>query len=335
MFLKIIACAIGIIAAIPILLWFAIRGIFTGSWKLLGFVCQHQYRELKRLCEHGTAAELQTFLDTQPSAKEYVIYTRRDRPTSILTRLFRLPAPLAVAGHANNLAVIPVLLANGASPETRSVSAVQTPAEEAFGEPDKMRALCGGRTWWMERTESNAALDTANPRRIIWQVMRGARLTGYEQLCTVDFLRLPTIMQEFICHFGINEESRKEMFSKLKQIGSEEQKQITVHRFHSPFGYRNASLKKEFDEMTRILEKSMNPLPAADDDASDRLMFSAGLMDRTKMLELLDNLFTTEQQFALLDRLAGKPLSEGNCDMTEEVVDLLLSSILKKAGDTV
>jgi hypothetical protein len=146
MFLKIIAYAIGIIAAIPVLLWFAIRGIFKGSWKLLGFVCQRQYRELKRLCEHGTADELQSFLTACPGAREYVVYARQDRTTSVLTSLFRLPAPLDVAGQANNLAVIPVLLANGASPEIRSVSAKLSPAEEAIGNPEKMRTLCGGKT---------------------------------------------------------------------------------------------------------------------------------------------------------------------------------------------
>lgn len=31
----------------------------------------------------------------------------------------------------------------------------------------------------------------------------------------------------------------------------------------------------------------------------------------------------------------GKPLSEDNREMTEEIVDLLFSSILKKAGDAV
>ena len=35
--------------------------------------------------------------------------------------------PLAVEGHANNMAVIPVLLGNGASPEVCSVSESQSP----------------------------------------------------------------------------------------------------------------------------------------------------------------------------------------------------------------
>ena len=119
---KIAIYAIGIVVAVPVLLWFTNRGIFRGGWGLLTFVCQYHYRELKRICESGTAAELQAFLAAHPGAREYIVYTRQDKYTSFITLFFRLPAPLAVAGHANNTAVIPVLLDNGASPEVRSVS---------------------------------------------------------------------------------------------------------------------------------------------------------------------------------------------------------------------
>ncbi len=332
---KIAVFAIGIVVAVPVLLWFAIRGIFKGGWGMLTFVCQYHYREMKRICESGTAAELQAFLAAHPGAREYIVYTRQDKPTSIITSLFRLPAPLAVAGHANNTAVIPVLLDNGASPEVRSVSEDKSPAEEAIGDPDKMRALCGGKTWWLERSSQDKALNTGNLRRVVWDVMRGARLTGVEQLTTVSFLRLPMVMKEFVCRFGIEEKQRRELHSRLKQISPEERDRISRHRFHSPMGPRGVSLRKEFDEMMQVMEEALSPLPVIDEEALSRLLFSAGLMGREKMLELLDMLFTPEQQFALLDRFTSAPPAEDKREMTEEAVDLLLCSILKKAGEKV
>lgn len=338
MFQKIFIIIIGIIVAIPVLLWFAIRGILTGSWKLLGFVCQRQYRELKRLCECGTADELKAFLTAHPGAMEYIVYTRKNRATSLITTLFRLPAPLAVAGQANNLAVIPLLLANGASPEVRSVSARQSPAEESIGNPEKMRALCNGKTWWQENTAQNEALEEGikeqNCRGIVWNVMRGARLEKPEQLWNGVFLCLPVTMKEFVCRFGIDDKRREEFYSHMKRLTPEEVRQITSRRVKAyASGIRNLSRQEEFDEMVHAMEKALQPLPSMEDDAMDRLMFSAGLMDRTKMLELLDNLFTMEQQFALLKQFTATPSSQEDRELTEDAVDLLLCSILKKAED--
>ena len=323
---KIAVYAIGIVVAIPVLLWFAIRGVFTGSWKLLTFVCLHQYQELKRLCECGTAAELQAFLTAHPGAREYIVYTRQDRPTSIITSFFRLPAPLAVAGHANNMAVIPVLLENGASPEVRSVSESQSPAEEAIGDPDKMRALCGGKTWWLERFSQGKALQTENLRHVIWEVMRGARLISVVHLYAVSFLRLPMVTKET---------RRRKFLSLLKQSSPKERERIALHRFHSPMGPRGVTLHKEFDEMMRAVEESLSPLPVIGEEALSRLLFSACLMGKEKMLELLDTLFTLEQQFAMLDRFTSVPPADDEHEQTEEAVDLLLCSILKKAGEKV
>ena len=328
---KIAVYAIGIVVAIPVLLWFAIRGVFRGGWGLLTFVCLHQYQELKRLCECGTAAELQAFLTAHPGAREYIVYARQDKPTSILTTLFELPAPLAVASKADNLAVIPVLLDYGASPEVCSVRTDLSPAEEAIGNPDKMRSLCGGRTWWLECSTGNHAL-TGEPRSVVWNVMRDTRLTSHKELCTVWFLEQPRVMKEFICRFGIQEEQRKEFHALLKQITPQEKKTIAIHRFHSPIGPRRVSLHKEFDEMMQVMEMSLNPLPTVDTDAMERLMYSASLLERPKMLKLLDTLFTQEQQFAMLDTLTRKPQSNSDRELKEDTVDLLLCSILKKAG---
>ena len=328
---KIAVYAIGIVIAIPVLLWFAIRGVFRGGWGLLTFVCQYHYRELKRICEIGTAAELKAFLAAHPGAKEYIVYARQDKPTSIITSFFRLPAPLAVAGRANNTAVIPVLLDNGASPEICSVSESHSPAEEAIGDPDKMRALCAGKTWWIERSAQGKVLQTGNLRHVIWEVMRGARLTSVEQLYAVGFLRLPKVMKEFVCRFGIEEERRRKFLSLLKQISPKERERISLHRFHSPMGPRGVTLHKEFDEMMRAVEESLSPFPVIDDEALSRLLFSACLMGREKMLELLDTLFTLEQQFAMLDRFTSVPPADDECEQAEEAVDLLLCSILKKA----
>ena len=332
---KIAVYALCIVVAIPVLLWFAIRGVFRGGWGLLTIVCQYHYRELKRICESGTAAELQAFLSAHPGAREYIVYARQDKPISIITSFFRLPAPLAVAGHANNMAVIPVLLDNGASPEVRSVSESQSPAEEAIGNPDKMRALCGGKTWWMERSSQGQALQTGNLRHVIWEVMRGAKLTNVEQLHAVGFLRLPMAMKEFVCRFGIEETQRREFFSLLKQITPQRRKQIVIYRVHCCGQCGSVSLHREFDEMMRAVEESLSPLPVIDDDALSRLLFSAGLMGREKMLELLDTLFTQEQQFAMLDRFTSTPPADDEREQTEEAVDLLLCSILKKAGEKV
>ena len=330
---KIAIYALGIVVAVPVLLWFAIRGIFKGGWRLLTFVCLYHYSELRRICENGTAAELQAFLSAHPGAREYIVYTRQDKPTSIVTSFFRLPAPLAVAGHANNTAVIPVLLDNGASPEVRSVSDDHSPAEEAIGDPDKMRALCGGKTWWLERSAQNKALDMGNLRSIVWEVMRGARLTNVEQLYTIGFLRLPMVMKEFVCWFGIEEKQRRVFHSQLTQISPKERERIIQHRFHSPMGLRGVYLSKEFDEMMRVVEEALSPFPVIDDETSARLLFTAGLMPREKMLELLDTLFNQEQQFAILDRFIRVPLADDEREQMEEAVDLLLCSILKRAGE--
>ena len=336
---KIFTFTIGAIVAIPVLLWFAIQGIFTGSWKLMAFVCQCRYRELKRLCESGTAVELQAFLTTHPGAKEYIVYARQGATTSVITSLFRLPSPLAVAYQANNMAVIPVLLANGASPEIRSIVADQSPAEEAIGNPDKMRALCSGKIWWLEHTARTDSLEAKiyerNHRGIIWNVMRGARLTNLKMLTKVGFLRLPMVMKEFLCRFGIDEKQREEFYSQLKTLSSGERKQIITHHFKSPVGYQGVRLEKEFSEMLQAMEKTLLPLPAVDDDAMERLKFSTGLMDRRMMLELLNTLFNMDQQFAMLEQCTCVPLSKNNRELTEDAVDLLLCSILKKAGDKV
>ena len=87
--------------------------------------------------------------------------------------------------------------------------------------------------------------------------------------------------------------------------------------------------------MMRAVEESLSPLPIIDDEALQRLMFSAPLMGKEKMLELLDTLFTQEQQFALLDRFVRVPPTDDEREQTEEAVDLLLCSILKKAGEKV
>ena len=328
---KIAIIAIGIVVAIPVLLWFVIREIFKGGWSLLSFVFLRRYRELKRICESGTAAELQAFLATNPGAKEYIVYTRQDRTTSAMIWLFRLPAPLAVAGRANNLAVIPVLLKNGASPEVRSVSESCSPAEEAIGDSAKMRMLCGGKTWWRERSSQGKVLKTDDSRRVIWDVMRGVKVTCVEQLYTCGFLRLPAVMKEFVCRFGIDGTKRMEFHTQIKQMSSMEKDKVSRHRFHGPMGLAGVFLRKEFDEMEQILEKSLSPLPEIDDEASTRLLFSAGLMPRGNMLELLDTLFTLEQQFSLLDKFTGMAPSEDKREQMEEAVDLLLCSILNKA----
>ena len=80
------------------------------------------------------------------------------------------------------------------------------------------------------------------------------------------------------------------------------------------------------------MEMSQNPLPTVDIDEMERLMYSASLLERPKMLKLLDTLFTQEQQFAMLDTLTRKPQSNSDRGLKEETVDLLLCSILKKAG---
>ena len=221
-------------------------------WKLLGFVCQRQYRELKRICESGTAAELQAFLTAHPGAQEYIVYTRKGTSTSLVTSLFRLPSPLDVAGHANNLAVIPILLANGASPEVRSVSAAQSPAEEAIGTPEKMRALCDGKTWWLECSAKMESLEASikenNHRGIIWNVMRGARLNSSEQLYKRPFLRLTSVMKEFICLFGIDEEQRRQFYAELKALPQEKVNKITTYYVKGTIaGYKNATWKTNFE----------------------------------------------------------------------------------------
>ena len=338
MFEKILICTLGIIVAIPVLLWFTIRELFRGGWALLCFICQRQYMELKRLCERGSAAELEAFLAAHPGAKEYIVYTRQDKTTSVITSLFRLPSPLAVAGHANNMAVIPVLLVNGASPEVRSLSNKQSPAEEAIGDPDRMRLLCGGKTWWLDDSIAkdeamDAAIKACNSRGVIWNILRGARVTSHRQLHCRGFLSLPQVMKKFVCRFGIGERQRREFFSQLKQITAEELKQITTIRIHSPFGPRAIFLHKEFAEMMLVMEKSLQPLPKVDDDAVSRLMFSASLMGRKQMQELLDTLFDLEQQFALLEHLLHSPFEPDKREQTEEAVDLLLCSFLAKADD--
>ena len=84
--------------------------------------------------------------------------------------------------------------------------------------------------------------------------------------------------------------------------------------------------------MLRIVEKSLQPLPSVSDAEVDNLMFSAGLMGRPQVLGLLDQLFTQDQQFSLLKRFLETPLTDSNRELTEEAVDLLLCSILSKAG---
>jgi hypothetical protein len=65
----------------------------------------------------------------------------------------------------------------------------------------------------------------------------------------------------------------------------------------------------------------------------ERLEYSTSLMDRAKLLELLDTLFTQEQQFALLHALTRSPQANSEGEFVEDTVDLLLCSILNKAGD--
>ena len=119
-------------------------------------------------------------------------------------------------------------------------------------------------------------------------------------------------------------ESREKAEEALRRLIKENQWSI-LHRFHSPTGPRRVSRHKEFDEMMRAVDESLSPLPAVDDETSARMLFSAGLMGREKMLELLDTLFTREQQFAMLDRFVRVPPADDEREMTEEAVALLLN----------
>lgn len=336
MFSKIIFGILTVIVGIPILLWFLIRGIFTGSWHLLGFICQRQYRELKRLCEHGTVTELQAFLTAHPGAIEYIVYTRRNKITSLVTVLFRLPAPLAVASQANNLAVIPVLLANGASPEVRSVSAKHTPAEEAIGEPERMRALCQGQTWWLERSaDQDSKLATAiqedNERSIVWHVMRGSRLNNPEQLYSLGFMKLPMVIKQFVCRFGIPENHREEFQLWIKKHPvSQKHVEKTFSRL---FKSTAEELSKRLEALKQVpvaMEQAMQPLPLMDSTEMDRMLFSIKLMGRPQMEKILDSLYNQEQIFALLKQFTETPVSQDKREATEGVVDLLLCSLLTK-----
>lgn len=83
--------------------------------------------------------------------------------------------------------------------------------------------------------------------------------------------------------------------------------------------------------MMRCLKKALKPLPAIDDETISRLLFTSALMSRLKLQELLDSLFTQNQQFALLRHCLDTPFAPENREMTEEIVDCLLCSFLKKA----
>ena len=63
MFYNILVYTEAVIVAVPILLWLAFRALCKGGWKILCFICQWQYRELIRLCENGSANDLQAYLD--------------------------------------------------------------------------------------------------------------------------------------------------------------------------------------------------------------------------------------------------------------------------------
>ena len=334
MFLKILAYVLGTIIAIPILLWFALRTMFRGGWSLLGFICQRQYKELKRLCEHGTADELQAFLAKHPGAREYVIYIRQNQTTSIVTSLFRLPAPLDVAGKANNLAVIPVLLANGASPEVRSVSAAQTPAEEAIGDPERMRALCGGKTWWQEHVPRPEALATgiqkSNLRSIIWNVLRGARLEKPGLLYSLA--SLPMTMKEFVCRFGIEDDRRDAFLQWVKEHPVTRELVLrTFRRLLAGMEPVVARRQRQFDEVPVAMAKSSQPLPPVDSGDVEKVLHSASLLMRPKLLEVLGTVFSLEQRFSLLKHFLTTPFSPDHCELTEEAVDLLLCSLLATA----
>ena len=87
--------------------------------------------------------------------------------------------------------------------------------------------------------------------------------------------------------------------------------------------------------MMQAMENSLKPLPILENDEMDRLMLSSKLMDRTRMLKLLDDLFSPEQRFALLDKYTRTPPSKDYNEQAEEIVDILLCSILRNAGDNV
>ena len=336
MFYTILVYTVVVIEAIPKLLWLAFCALCRGGWKLLCFICQRQYRELIRWCEHGSADELQAYLETHQGARKYVIYLQEGKSTSAILSFFQLPSPLAVAVNANNLEVIPVLLANGASPTIRNLSDERTPAEEAIGNPEKMRALCGGKTWWLDTSDTNKkmldhAIDTHNARGIIWNVLRGARLTSHEQLYDRSFLHLPSVMKKFVCQFGITHEQQSEFYELLIQLTKQQVNMIIKYEIRTPIGYRSVSLQKEFNEMLKCLKNALRQYPAVDDGEISNLLFSSVLMSRPQMQDLLDSLFTQERQFALLRHFLDTPFSPENREMTEEVVDCLLCSLLKKA----
>ncbi len=338
MFYTILVYTVVVIEAIPKLLWLAFCALCKGGWKLLCFICQRQYRELIRRCEHGSADELQAYLETHQGARKYVIYLQEGKSTSAILSFFQLPSPLAVAVNANNLEVIPVLLANGASPTIRNLSDERTPAEEAIGDPEKMRALCGGKTWWLDTSDTNKkmldhAIDTHNARGIIWNVLRGARLTSHEQLYARSFLRLPRVMKKFVCQFGIKQEQQGEFYELLIQLTQRQVDNIIKYEIRTPFGYRGVlpPLQKGFAEMMECLKNALEPYPAVDNGEISNLLFSSVLMSRSQMQELLNSLFDQERQFALLRHFLDTPVSPENREMTEEIVDCLLCSLLEKA----
>ena len=202
----------------------------------------------------------------------------------------------------------------------------------AIGDTDKMRALCGGRIWWLERTAKTEDLEEGirawNTRKIIWAALRGAKLKTPKVLCQPSFLhRLSSLMKDFVYRFGIDNDQRQLFHSWLKRGRRQFVMRLTRDLVQGPMG--KTTLRTEYDEMVMAIGKAMQPLPDVNDDAKKNLMFSAGLLNRPKMLELLKVMFSQEQQFSLLEQFLNTPISQNNREQLEEVVDLLLCSILK------
>ena len=224
--------------------------------------------------------------------------------------------PLSEACMGDNLEVANLLLGLGVDPDPdirwgRFKSS--PPRKFAIGKPDFMKLFGDDTPWWRQSVEmprwvvSPDVLHMPEPSSLVWHIMRGIRLYTPKLLLHDDFRRLSAAMQMFICRFGIRQEELASYQGWLAANGADENLLDLLKRAWCP--YAEMAQKRA---------------------ALNSLVISSGLLERNRLLSLVNDIISPHDQVSLIVDLTNQYETAKDKEFMKNAMELLLGSIIYK-----
>lgn len=227
------------------------------------------------------------------------------------------PNPLSRACDGDNVEVVKLLLKLGVDPRPEDHGAVfplDPPRMHAIGKPELRKLLSRGRPWWTmapTRDEKEAMLEWEKDfvlppaRLLVWCLMRGCHLSSPWFFHKPVFLALPQAMKEFIVHFGVAPQDQAKFL-----------KWVTKRKL--PAAVKSCFLGKA----CRCLDGWQENLKT--------LSLSQNLLPDDKFFAMMDSVFSTRQQIAILQRCMDTYDGSANKPLLEESIDFLLGTLIRR-----